>query len=181
MKKNLFFSIALGVALIAASCDQANNTTENATATAAEGTEQAQASAVSNPNISSAEQQPAASSANAPAFTFKETEYDFGTIKEGEIVEHTFEFTNSGKSPLIIESASASCGCTAPEWTSEPVAPGASGKIKVVFNSTHKAGQQSPTVTIRANTEPNLTRISMKGTVENNVPVAGAEGPVKLN
>ncbi|WP_242926361.1 DUF1573 domain-containing protein [Pontibacter vulgaris] len=181
MKKNLFFSVALGVALMTASCDQAN-TTENTTtdATAATTTEQPQAVAVDNPNIAASE--PVVASENAPAFTFKETEYDFGTIKQGEIVEHVFEFTNSGKSPLIIESASASCGCTAPEWTSEPVAPGASGKIKVVFNSTGKGGQQAPTVTIRANTEPNLTKVSMKGNVQaSTMPTAGAEGPVKLN
>ncbi|MFD2246618.1 DUF1573 domain-containing protein [Pontibacter ruber] len=181
MKKNLFFPFVLAAGLLATSCDQAATTTDNAAAGEATATTPAeQPQQVANPNVAVAEE--VTPSADAPVMSFKETEYDFGTIKQGEKVNHTFQFTNTGKTPLIIESASASCGCTAPDWTKTPVAPGQTGEVKVEFNSAGKFGQQSPTVTIRANTEPNIVRISMKGNVEgSSVPTAGAEGPVKIN
>jgi len=182
MKKNLFFPFVLAAGLLATSCEQAATTTDNATAGEATATaaEQPQEQVVDNPNVAAAEEVTPA--ANAAVMAFKETEYDFGTIKQGEVVNHTFQFTNTGKTPLIIESASASCGCTAPDWTKTPVAPGQTGEVKVEFNSTGKFGQQSPTVTIRANTEPNIVRISMKGNVEgSSIPTAGANGPVKIN
>jgi hypothetical protein len=183
MKKNLIFTFAMAVALMATSCNQ-----ENTTDTATTGTEATVATptadaTVANPNIATTEQTAATpANPNAPTMSFKETVYDFGTVKQGEVINHTFTFTNTGKEPLIIENASASCGCTVPEWTKTPVAPGQTGEIKVQFNSTGKAGQQAPMVTIRANTEPNITQVSLKGTVEaSSIPTAGAEGPVKRN
>ncbi|MBC5774485.1 DUF1573 domain-containing protein [Pontibacter sp. KCTC 32443] len=181
MKKNLIYTFAMAVALMATSCNQ-ENTADTATATdatAAPATE----TTVDNPNIATTEQAAATpANPNAPVITFKETVYDFGTVKQGEVVNHTFTFTNTGKEPLIIENASASCGCTVPEWTKTPIAPGETGEVKVQFNSTGKAGQQSPMVTIRANTDPNITQVSLKGTVEaSSIPTAGAEGPVKRN
>lgn len=104
---------------------------------------------------------------------FAEEEYDFGTIQEGDIVEHTFEFTNSGEVPLIIENASASCGCTVPDWPKEPIAPGESGKINVKFDSKGKPGVQNKQVTIRANTNPNFTKVMIKGNV-----TPGGGGPI---
>ena len=176
MKKNLMYTFAMAAIIFATSCDQ------NTTATDAVVTEDQNAATetapVSNPNVASTETVTA--SENAAVMSFKETEYDFGTIKQGKVVDHTFTFTNTGKTPLVIESASASCGCTVPEWTKTPVAPGEQGEVKVQFNSAGKNGQQAPMVTIRANTEPNIVRVSMKGTVEGStVPTAGTQGPVK--
>ena len=85
--------------------------------------------------------------------TFQETEYDFGTINEGDVVEHIFKFTNTGKAPLVIVSAKGSCGCTVPEWPKEPIAPGATGEMLVKFNSNGKPNLQNKQVTITANTE----------------------------
>lgn len=183
MKKNLIFSFAMAVALMATSCNQENTADTDTTGNDVAASTPAAQNAVENPNIATTE--PVATTPanpNAPAMSFKETVYDFGTVKQGEVVNHTFTFTNTGKEPLIIENASASCGCTVPEWTKTPVAPGQTGEIKVQFNSTGKAGQQAPMVTIRANTEPNITQVSLKGTVEaSNIPTAGADGPVKRN
>lgn len=179
MKKNLILATTFAVALFAASCD---SNTENNTATEAEVATETTAATpvVENPNIAGAEE--AVAPENAPVITFSETSYDFGTVKQGEVVEHTFKFTNTGKSPLIIESATASCGCTVPESPKEPIAPGKTGEIKVQFNSTGKSGMQAPMVTVRANTVPNITQVSLKGTVEaSNIPTAGADGPVKRN
>ncbi|QCR24082.1 DUF1573 domain-containing protein [Pontibacter sp. SGAir0037] len=184
MKKNLLFALALGAVFTVISCDQ-SNTASDTVETEETASTQSQPQQIENPNVVSASNAApanAVASANAPVIEFKETEYDFGTIKQGEVVEHTFEFTNTGKSPLIIESTSAPCGCTVPEHTEEPIAPGQTGKVKVRFNSSGKMGQQSPIVTVRANTEPNITQVYMRGTVEaNNIPTAGADGPVRRN
>lgn len=178
MKKNLFLAAGLAVAMLATSCDNNASTEENVTES--EMATEPAVQPVDNPNVVAEEQVIAPE--NAPAISFEETTYDFGTIKQGEVVEHTFQFTNTGKSPLVIESATASCGCTVPEKPEQPIAPGEQGKIKVQFNSTGKSGQQAPIVTVRANTVPNITQVSLKGTVEaNNIPAAGSNGPVKRN
>jgi hypothetical protein len=103
--------------------------------------------------------------ANAPVFKFEKEVYDFGEIKEGEKVTYDFKFKNIGNSPLIISSATATCGCTIPEYPKEPVAPGAEGLIRVVFNSAGKAGMQNKIVSITANTVPSLTELNILGNV----------------
>ncbi|WKN45551.1 DUF1573 domain-containing protein [Tunicatimonas pelagia] len=117
------------------------------------------------------------STANLPKFEFEELNYDFGTITEGEIVEHTFTFTNTGEAPLVIQSTSASCGCTTPSYSREPVAPGETGEVQVKFNSQNRPGVQNKTITITANTEPAVTRLFIK----TNVNPKGEEtsGPVR--
>ena len=96
---------------------------------------------------------------------FEESEFDFGTIDEGEKVSHTYKFTNTGSEPLIIKDAKGSCGCTVPSWPKEPVAPGATGEMLVEFNSKGKSGSQNKRVTITSNTNPGQTFINIKGEV----------------
>ena len=98
-------------------------------------------------------------------FQFSKMEYDFGTIKSGQIIEHVFNFVNTGQAPLVISNITSSCVCAVPDWTKTSVQPGKMGFVKVVFNSTNKNGAQSPTVTIQANTDPAITRLSMRGSV----------------
>lgn len=113
-------------------------------------------------------------------FKFPEMEFDFGTIKQGEKIEHLFKFTNDGESPLVISNIQASCGCTTPDWSKKPVKPGEEGYVKVSFNSAGKSGAQSPTVTITANTSPSVTRLKLKGTVNtSNTSTTKTVGPVK--
>jgi hypothetical protein len=100
-----------------------------------------------------------------PVFQFENTEFDFGTVNEGEIVNHIFEFTNTGKSPLIIDKAVASCGCTVPDWPRYPIGVGETGEIKIRFDTKNKPNQQIKTISITANTEPTLTRLRIKGFV----------------
>ena len=100
-----------------------------------------------------------------PVLSFDDTLHRFGTIREGEEVEHSFPFTNTGKSDLLISNASASCGCTVPEWPKEPIPPGGKGKIKATFNSEGKQGKQSKKIVITANTRPELTEIWLEGDV----------------
>lgn len=68
----------------------------------------------------------------------KEIRYDFGKIPQGKPVTHIFEVVNTGKEPLQIENVQASCGCTTPEWTHDPIAPGATKKIRVGYNAAAK-------------------------------------------
>lgn len=100
-----------------------------------------------------------------PVMTFAQTEHDFGTINEGDVVEHKFTFTNTGKKPLVIVSAKGSCGCTVPEWPKEPIAPGEGGEMLVKFNSNGKPNLQNKQVTITANTESGKEIIKIKAMV----------------
>jgi hypothetical protein len=102
---------------------------------------------------------------NVPVFQFEKEVYDFGEIKEGEKVSYDFKFKNIGDAPLIISSATATCGCTVPEYPKEPLAPGAEGIIRVIFNSTGKPGMQNKVVSITANTNPALTELNILGNV----------------
>lgn len=114
--------------------------------------------------------QPAAAPAEKPSgplptFQFGEELHDFGTIKDGDVVEHVFSFVNEGEAPLIITDAKATCGCTVPEWPKQPIPVGESGEIKVRFNSKGKPGIQNKTVTLTANTWPTTQRIRIKANV----------------
>ncbi|MEZ4919672.1 MAG: DUF1573 domain-containing protein [Saprospiraceae bacterium] len=97
--------------------------------------------------------------------TFEQNEYDFGTVPEGQVVEHFFKFTNTGKVPLLISNARSTCGCTVPEWPKEEIGPGESGELKATFNSDNRAGSVRKPIIVSANTYPNEVRVLLKGTV----------------
>jgi hypothetical protein len=98
--------------------------------------------------------------------TFDNMSHDFGTIKEEDgPVSHDFKFTNTGKAPLIISNVKASCGCTTPEWTKDPVLPGKTGFIRAVYNTANRPGNFNKSLTITANTEPATTTLFINGVV----------------
>lgn len=82
---------------------------------------------------------------------FKKNSHDFGKVEHGEVLEYTFVFTNTGKSDLVIYSATASCGCTVPEYDKNLIVPGQQGKVKIVFNTRGFRGAQSKAITITSN------------------------------
>jgi len=92
--------------------------------------------------------------------------YNFGTISEGEKVEYNFRFKNTGKKPLIITNASASCGCTVPEKPEKPVMPGETSFIKVVFNSKGKSGHQEKSIIVSSNVKPSFPDLVLSGEVK---------------
>lgn len=100
-----------------------------------------------------------------PIFSFEVEEWNFGAIRDGDVVDHDFTFTNTGKAPLIISSAQGSCGCTVPKYSNEPIAPGSDGVISVQFNSKGKVGSQEKTVTLSANTVPNTKILKIRAQV----------------
>ncbi|MEO6844708.1 MAG: DUF1573 domain-containing protein [Ginsengibacter sp.] len=91
--------------------------------------------------------------------------YDFGTVAEGEKVMFNYRFRNTGTHPLVIASAVASCGCTVPEKPEEPVKPGETGIIKVVFNSEGRKGPANKTVRVVSNAYPAFPTLLLKGVV----------------
>ena len=97
--------------------------------------------------------------------TFTNREHDFGEIEEGQIVEYVFTFKNTGNYPLILQDIKTTCGCTAPEWTKEPIAPNEEGKVIVRFNTAHKAGQQRKVITVTSNAANSSEALVLFGTV----------------
>ncbi|RFZ85571.1 DUF1573 domain-containing protein [Mucilaginibacter terrenus] len=105
------------------------------------------------------------SATNAPVMKFEKETHDFGKIKAGDKVTYEFKFTNTGKTPLIIKDAVATCGCTKPEWPTAPIQPGAEGAVKVTFSSVGKMGLQDKQITVTANTNPAQNMVHLIGEV----------------
>lgn len=103
-----------------------------------------------------------------PGIKFDETIHDFGVIAEdGGPVSHTFEFTNSGDAPLLILRASASCGCTRPDYPKKPVQSGKKDKIKVTYNPKGRPGEFTKTITVKTNAKgKKKVTLKIKGTVK---------------
>lgn len=102
---------------------------------------------------------------SGPVLTWEKSTHDFGNITQGDAVEHTFKFTNTGTEPLIITNVQVSCGCTTPkDWPRDPIMPGGKGELVIGFNSTGKMGAQTKPVTIISNAV-NDTKISFTAVV----------------
>lgn len=144
MIKNIFLAIIVSVTLAACGNEENEISTE----------------LIENPN-SASEVDPE----HMPVITFDNEVFDFGEIVQGEKVNHSFTFKNTGNNDLLISSAQGSCGCTVPTWPKNPIKPGETGKIDVEFDSNGKQGKQNKTVTLVANTIPNTTVIALKGEV----------------
>ena len=91
--------------------------------------------------------------------------FDFGKVTDGEIVEFSYRFKNTGSLPLVISNATASCGCTVPEKPEAPIKPGETGYIKVKFNSAGRVGVAHKTVTVTSNASPAFPELLLKGEV----------------
>src|ERR1700730_18649787 len=81
----------------------------------------------------------------------KEAEHDFAKIPQGKPVYYVFDIVNNGKTELKLDDVRATCGCTTPEWNRDPIAPGATAKIKVGYNAASE-GYFEKTITITYNT-----------------------------
>ncbi len=102
---------------------------------------------------------------NGPQITFEEEKHDFGDIKQGNKVYHTFTFKNSGTKPLIISKVITTCGCTAPSWPEKPIPPGSNGEIKISFDSTGRIGKQNKIITILSNTKGKNAKLMITASV----------------
>ncbi len=121
---------------------------------------------------------------NQADIVFDKEVNDFGIIPQGVPASYTFYFKNTGKEALIITNASASCGCTTPDWTKEPIKPGAKGFVKATYNAAN-IGQFTKTVTVTSNAKRATVTLTIKGEVkvptESVPPVSPAiqEKPIK--
>jgi len=101
---------------------------------------------------------------NGPKIEFEQETIDYGTIPHNSNGVREFQFTNTGKEPLIIQTAKGSCGCTVPTWPKEPIAPGESGVIKVKY-ATNRVGGFRKTVTLKTNAAGPSKILTIKGKV----------------
>ena len=81
------------------------------------------------------------------------------------LLKTSYLVTNSGKTDLVITNAQASCGCTVPVWPKNPIKPGATGEVKVKFNTSGKPNRQQKTITLTTNTESGREVLTLKGSV----------------
>ncbi|MFI5148338.1 MAG: DUF1573 domain-containing protein [Bacteroidia bacterium] len=96
---------------------------------------------------------------------FDKLDFDYGTLKQGGDPNGEFSFKNVGKEPLIISNCQGSCGCTVPSWPKEPIKPGASGVIKVHYD-TKRVGPINKTVTVTSNSQSGPVTLHIKGMIE---------------
>ncbi|MBT8327746.1 MAG: DUF1573 domain-containing protein [Bacteroidia bacterium] len=106
-----------------------------------------------------------------PKMAIEKKSHDFGTIEEGVQATVTFTFKNTGNAPLVLNSVKASCGCTTPKWTKEPVAPGAEGTITAIYNSKGRPGNFTKTITVKHNGEGGTEFLTIRGVVNKAAPV----------
>lgn len=96
-----------------------------------------------------------------------QTSHDFGTIKEADgKVSHTFKIKNEGDGPLVLTRVIASCGCTTPEWTKEPIAPGKTGDINITYDPQDRPGPFSKTISVYSNGKTGSYILTIRGNVE---------------
>ena len=119
-------------------------------------------------NVSGIEAVAKTKAENYAEITFDTLRYDFGKFsKSAPVVRCSFPFTNTGTAPLIIHQAFASCGCTIPTYTKEPVKPGEKGVIDVTYDGTDKfPGHFQKTITIRSNAVNEVVRLTIEGMME---------------
>jgi hypothetical protein len=98
--------------------------------------------------------------------SFIDSVHDFGKIKEGAVVEYSFDYTNTGKRPVLITSARPSCGCTASDYKQEAIQVGETGQIKVTFNSSGKKGPNRKFVNVSNNGYPSDIKLLIEAIVE---------------
>ncbi len=103
-----------------------------------------------------------------PKIEFYKTSHDFGTLKEGEIVECIFKFKNTGEAPLKLLYVDADCGCTVPEFSKKEIKPGEEGKIKAVFNSEGFRNNIYKTIDVETNADSLITELIITAFIKSN-------------
>jgi hypothetical protein len=165
--KKISLIYILMVAVMLLSCDQKKTATteedaNNATSTAAV------------PTSNESQTTPATTPVGAMAkFEFAEMQHDFGNLKEGEVVKHTYKFKNVGDAPLVISNVQVQCGCTTPSYTKTPVPPNGEGTIELQFDSSGKSGPQHKTATVMANVEGGQSMLVLTAVVASKPKIDG--------
>lgn len=122
----------------------------------------------SNQRTNTEETKAVVNSALPPEIEFSNIEIDLGELVAGEIISYTFNFTNKGGKPLIIQRIEASCGCTTTNYTQQPVKTGHSGTVDVIFDSTGFRGLQIKTITVYSNATTSPTKLTLAALIKKN-------------
>ncbi len=109
---------------------------------------------------------------HAGEFKWSEETHDFGTIPQGTPVKNKFEFTNTGKEPIIVSNVQKTCGCTVTDWTKEPVMPGQVGFVTAEFNAA-KEGPFTKAITVQSDAKTPSVKLYFKGTVQKTEQTGG--------
>ena len=158
MKINILITIVTTLAITFIGCEQLQTKDENKS-----NEQQLDPSIVNNPATANSDNNK--NQKMQPILEFETTRHHFGVIQAGEKVSYSFNFKNTGNASLVISSSKASCGCTVPSYTKEPVQPGEDGSIEVTFDSSGKSGMESKNITIIANTIPNSTVLTISAEI----------------
>jgi hypothetical protein len=108
-------------------------------------------------------------SVSEPVMLFTALEHDFGTIIEGEQVLCYFDYVNDGGTELVITSVEASCGCTTPGWSSEPLKPGETESLELIFDTSGRSGVQRKVVTVNSNASNQAVKLTIRANVINGI------------
>lgn len=161
LKKNLVSLILVSV-LIFSACKNEGDSVANDNDVVLEDQNALSTDLVNNPTSSDKQ---TVDPSQTGLLVFADTVHDFGSLSEGEIIQHDFEYTNKGSKEVIITSAKGSCGCTVPEYETKPIKPGETGIMKVTFNSDGKPGYNEKNVQINTNGVPSKYRLTILATV----------------
>lgn len=159
MKKSILLITAIALVSVSVYAGK-----KGKTSTAAKPTETTQIATKAAPLPEAKPAQTTTVNANPEAMKFKNEEHNFGTIPEGPAVSYDFEFKNDGKEPIILSTVQASCGCTTPSWSKEPILPGKTSKITATYNTQGRPGNFVKTITVNSNIGTKVVKIT--GNVE---------------
>ena len=104
-----------------------------------------------------------------PVMHFDTLIHDFGTIIEGERVVCFFDYVNGGGAELLITAVEATCGCTTPNWSREPLEPGGKETLEIIFDASGRSGEQRKLVTVKSNASNQVVRLTIRAKVNNSV------------
>lgn len=155
--------------------DSSSSSDESSSVVAADGSTTTPAGQSFDP-MASTSANPVVDNRPKTTMTFGNYEHDFGNVKQDSKNKYVFSFTNTGKEPLIIESATGSCGCTVPNYPKAPIPPGGKGEIEVEYSPGKQENQQQKSVKVVANTEPKETELRIKAFVQPGTGDPNAKG-----
>ena len=160
MKKTLSIIALSIIGFGLVSCKKENKETQAADAVATDST------ATTTPADSTTVAPAPASNQPLTTIALSESNFDFGKIKKGDKVEHVYEITNTGTNPLVISEVKPGCGCTAPDFTKEPILPGKKGKITLHFDSTNFDGAVNKYADVFANVEKAPIKLTFTANIQ---------------
>lgn len=167
MKKTLSIIALSIIGFGLVSCKKENKETPIAETTVTDSTAAA-APVMADSTVHPAPGEAAVPASNEPSTSvaLSENNFDFGKIKKGDKVQHVYEITNTGKNPLIISEVKPGCGCTAPDFTKEPIMPGKKGKITLHFDSSNFDGNVQKYADVFANVEKAPIKLTFTANIQ---------------